>query len=216
MNNSLSITHHSRGRAQIAHKTAMKWILDLSLKYKWEYIMSVDETDPILEEYISNSKDAPYILIVNDNKTSIEAMNVAASKTQHNLIVTISDDVDCFPNWDEWLMVNLEGKEDFVVKTWDGIQSYLITMPILDRKYYNRFNYIAYPGYKHLFSDNEFTEVAHILGKVIDLQDWEHMFKHNHPIMGVTERDSIYDKNNSSWNQGENLFNERKQMNYGL
>jgi hypothetical protein len=214
--NSLSITHHSRGRAQKAHETAIKWISNLSLKYEWEYIMSVDKTDPTLEEYISNSKNSPYILIINNNKTSTEALNIAASKTQHNLIITASDDVDCFPNWDEWLIVNLEGKEDFVVKTEDGIQGRLITMPIMDRKYYNRFGYVVYPGYVHLFSDTELTEVAHMLGKVIDLRDGKHVFKHNHYIIGASEKDTIYTKNNESWNQGEILFNERKQINFGL
>lgn len=215
MINSISITHHSRNRAQMAHETAIKWILSLSLKYKWEYIMSVDETDPTLEQYIVNSKTAPYTLIINDNKSSIEAMNIAAAKTQYDLIIAISDDIDCFPNWDEWLITNLQDKEDIVVKTWDGIQNRTLTMPIMDRKYYNRFGYINNPAYQHLFADNEFTEIAHILGKVVDLQDNDHMFRHNHFLVGA-EKDSTYLKNNDSWNQGEQLFNERKQINFGL
>ena len=199
----------------MAHENANQWINNLSLKYEWEYIMSIDESDPTIDEYVSNSKNAPYKLIINNNKSSVEAANQAAKISKHDLIVYAPDDVDCFPNWDEWLLSNLKDKEDFVVKIWDGIQPQLITLIILDRMYYNRFGYALYPEYQHLFADNEFTEVAHLLGRVVDLQDEKCMFLHRHFILGYG-MDETYHKNNSSWEQGEQLFNYRKSINFGL
>jgi hypothetical protein len=64
------------------------------------------------------------------------------------------------------------------------------------------------------------TEVAHLLDKVIDLQDGVHYFIHKHWTIGVDvggiPKDEISEKNDATWNQGETLFNERKKNNFDL
>jgi hypothetical protein len=85
----------------------------------------------------------------------------------------------------------------------------------MDRIYYNRFGYIYYPEYKHLFSDTEMTDVGHLLGRVIDLQDEEYVFLHKHPCAGWS-MDDTYRKNDETWKQGEDLYYKRKENNFYL
>jgi hypothetical protein len=213
---SISIIHPSRNRPEMAFSVAEKWMENSSKEIKLEYFLSIDSDDPQLNKYKELFSRIKYIILENNNKTAIEAINIAAKETENNLIIVVSDDFDCFPNWDKWLIEKLEGKKDFIVKTSDGIQDYLITLPIMDREYYNRFGYIYYPEYKHMFCDTEMTDVGHILGRVIDLKDSEHQFIHKHYTAGLMQKDEINEKNDATWNQGEELYNARKKENFYL
>lgn len=215
--NSISIIHPSRCRPDLAFYIAEKWLNLSSKEYPIEYYLSIDTTDPTKEKYISYFSQKKAIKIVqNDNKSAIEAINNAAKLTKNNLIVVVSDDFDCFQDWDKWLFGYLQEYEDYIVKTKDGIQTHLITLPIMDRKYYNRFGYIYYPEYLHMFCDTEMTDVGHILGRVIDLQDPNYQFTHRHPVAGLMQRDEIHEKNDATWNQGEELYKLRKSHNFYL
>ena len=129
------------------------------------------------------------------------------------MFIVVSDDFSCPEHWDTLLIEALNGKSDYCVKTQDGLQPTLMTLPIMDRVYYNRFGYIYYHEYRHLFCDQEMTAVAHMLGKAISLPI---LFPHNHYTTGKFKRDSITARNNSTWQQGEKLFNERLKMDFGI
>lgn len=216
----ISIIHPSRKRPELAFETANKWLTHAVNPL--QYIISIDKDDPTAEDYINNFM--PFseqwlsrhtvAMRLSENKSSVEAINKGAEDTCNDLLIVVSDDFECFPGWDEWLLSKLEGQKDFIVKTTDTLQEWLITLPIMDRAYYNRFGYIYYPGYKHMFSDTEMTEVGHLLGRVIDLRDKEHAFLHRHPCGGFVQKDETYLRNDETWNQGEELFNERKKNNF--
>jgi len=88
-----------------------------------------------------------------------------------------------------------------------------MTLPILDRVYYERFGYIYHPDYLHMFCDQEMTAVAHMLGKAVTLPL---LFPHNHYSTGKFIMDIINLKNNATWIQGEKVFNRRKLSNFGI
>lgn len=222
---SISIIHPSRGRVVMSNETISKWIISASKTIPIEYILSVDETDPELNSYINGfealrillaNSNVSLSIIINLNNTAIEAINVAAKQTVNDLIIVVSDDFDCFQNWDLFLQEKLAGKSDYIVKTSDGIQPILITLPIMDRVYYNRFGYVYYNEYKHMFCDTEMTDVGHILGRVVDLQSNDHKFIHKHYIAGHMQKDAINIKNDATWNQGENIYRKRKSLNFFL
>lgn len=223
---SISIIHPSRNRPEMAYRVAQKWINSMSGKYDMEYIMSIDDNDSQKNEYEKNAalyffehkgkNKLTFKLLEFPNNSAIDAINNAAKLSRYNLIVVVSDDFDCFEGWDTWLMEKLKGQEDFLVKTSDGLQERLITLPIMDRKYYERFGYVYYPEYKHMFCDTEMTEVGHILGRVIDLRDDKYVFSHLHYTAGKMQKDEINEKNDATWNQGEALFNSRKEKNFYL
>lgn len=220
----ISIIHPSKGRPEMAVKTAKKWLDSIrGDKSKIEYIFSLDIDDVgMFDNYspaiktLDVSRIFKVITYRNYNRSAIDAINHAAKLSSGKLIVVVSDDFDCFVGWDIWLLSHLYDKEDYVVKTADTIQPFIITLPILDRKYYERFGYIYYPEYNHMYSDTEMSCVGHMLGKTINLSDAEHVFMHHHYSVGGMAKDAINEKNDATYPQGEKLFYERLSRKFDL
>lgn len=198
----ISILHPTRHRHEQALKTCSNWLSKADDADSIEYIFSTDSDDKF-----------PLKSFVNPNKSAIEAINKAAEISTGDLLIVVSDDTDCPEHWDALLLKELDGKEDFLVKTRDGIQPVLITMPVMDRKYYERFGYIYFSGYKHMYADSEMTSVGHLLGRVITSNL---LFDHLHYSTGKSPKDAINDKNDTTYSHGEALFNERLKNNFGI
>lgn len=208
-----SIIHPSRSRPEQAEAAIKLWLNSAKDKTQIEYILSVDHNDGHLRRYKAIAARNGVKLNIAQNKSAIEAINRAARKSEGNILIVVSDDFKCEEGWDENLLKELEDKEDFIVKTQDGIQEWIITLPILDRKYYERFGYVYFPGYQHLFCDTEMTSVADLTGRKIISQL---LFEHAHYTTGKSQKDAINNKNNATWNQGKKLYNNRKKINFGL
>lgn len=200
----ITCIHPSRARAEIANNTRKEWLLNSYNDI--EYIFSLDNDDVQGTLYEGNC-------IYNNNRSAIDAINKAAEIATGDLFVVVSDDFSCPVNWDNLLLWGLQGKSDYCVKTSDRLQPTLMTLPIMDRVYYERFGYIYHPDYLHMFCDQEMTAVAHMLGKAITLPI---LFPHNHYTTGKFQRDKITLKNNATWQQGERVFNERLKTNFGI
>jgi len=156
----ISIIHPSRARAAIANQVRTEWLNKADGIV--EYVFSLDNDDIQNTEYDGDC-------IYNNNRSAIDAINKAATVTSGELLIVVSDDFDCPEHWDTLLLWGLQGKSDYCVKTQDGLQPTLMTLPIMDRVYYDRFGYIYHPDYLHMFCDQEMTAVAHMLGKAISL-----------------------------------------------
>jgi hypothetical protein len=97
----------------------------------------------------------------------------------------------------------------------DGHQgNKLNTLCILGKKYYKRFNYIYQPEYKSLWADNEFTDVANLLEKQTYFS--EVIIKHEHPDIGIGDRDDIHLNNSKNNDVDRNLYLNRKLVNFEL
>lgn len=206
----ISLIHPSRSRPKEALTTSAAWLSRAYNSLYIEYILSLDTSDPRLNDYHDALRKQS---IVNDNRSAIQAINKAAEKATGDLLIVISDDFSCEQDWDVKLLDALHGKEDFIVKTPDGYQKTLITLPIMDRKYYERFGYIYHPDYKHLWCDTEMTVVGHMLGRVIDV---DVLFEHMHHSLGKSKKDKISEKNDATWQQGKRVFHERLKSNFGV
>lgn len=213
MQYNFTIIHPSRNRPEQAEKTIKLWLGNAKDQSKIQYILSVDHNDKYLSRYRSISEMYCVKLHIAVNKSAIQAINRAAKKSEGNIIIVVSDDFISEKDWDEKLIKELEGKEDFIVKTQDGIQDWIITLPLMDRKYYDRFGYVYFPGYQHLFCDTEMTAVADLTGRKITSQLF---FEHQHYSTGKSKKDAINAKNDATWNQGKKLYNQRKSINFGL
>lgn len=207
----ISIIHPSRGRAEIAKSVRDKWMQSADYsRSEIEYLLVVDNTDPELKSYdrVFNGD-----FLVGDHKSAIHAINEGAKTCDGEIIIVVSDDFDCPEHWDTLLIDALEGKEDFCVKTKDGIQPTLMTLPIMDRKYYERFGYIYHPDYLHMYSDQEMTAVAHMLGRNLTL---DITFPHLHYSTGKFAKDDISVKNDKTYPQGKEVFQRRLRDNFGI
>lgn len=217
-----SIIHASYGRPILAHETAMKWMQSKSMETDSEYLLSIEHNDPQLPTYMlweaapmwqtamsgETIKD-----IINKTGTSVAAINNAAKQATGDIIIVISDDFEPIPNWDLEISKAVEGKTDWILKTQDGTQPWIITLPIMDRSYYERFGYIYNPAYSHMFCDTELTHVADLLGRKLTSSL---LFKHNHYSVGGIAKDKTSIKTDKTWNSGKKVYLERFKNNFGL
>lgn len=205
----ISIIHPSRGRPEKSYDTICKWANKSSGIHSIYFLVSLDYDDPKLDDYKAMSfpileKPCFVIQYVANNRSSIQAINeVGPIAKQHDIILVLSDDTDCFENWDLALLKEVEGKTDWILKTQDGIQPYIITMPVMDRAYYNRTGYIYHPDFQHLFCDTYLTCVADITGRKITSNL---LFKHNHYSVNGTPPDDLHKRNDATWKQGQETF----------
>lgn len=215
----ISLIHPSRNRPVIAQKAYSNWLQKSSGKINIEYILSIDNDDEQLIQYLKTEKNEKTFFketqIVLDNKNALEAINNAAKISLGNIIVVMSDDFDCEQNWDEKLCELLEGKTFFCAKTKDGIQPHIITLPIIDRAFYNHFGYIYNPIYQHMYCDTEMSCVAYLMNAYIDIQK-DLTFKHNHYSIGASTFDKINEKNDRTFSTGKPIFIERLKTNFGI
>lgn len=207
----ISLIHPSRSRAKKSFTTLMKWIL--SAEDKFEIILSLDSDDSEKELYRALYMNTDAIIIENTNKSAVDAINNGAKKASGDIFIVVSDDTDCTVGWDSQIKKSVAGKSDWIAKTPDGIQSWIITMPLLDRAYYNRFGYIYHPDYAHMFCDTELTCVADLTGRKITL---DIPFTHNHYSTGRSQKDEVSIKADKTWDQGQALFIERAKRNFDL
>lgn len=227
----ISIIHPSRGRAAIAKQVYDNWMGKADKPENIEYIVSMDWTDNSWANYVDlffGEGQSKYIpqpgrqilfdnnvsMFIDHNNTAIEAINNVAKEATGDLLIVVSDDFDCPEHWDTELLKYLKGKSDFVVKTYDGLQPWIITLPIMDRVYYERFGYVYNPGYKHMFCDTEMTAVGDLLGKTILVPM---LFQHKHYSQpGGIKKDAVSVKNDNTWGQGERLYIDRIKRNFDL
>lgn len=209
----ISILHPSRGRPQKAFETTKKWIENAGCEI--EYILSLDWTDHELfvykELYFEIQSNGQ--VITNHNRSAIDAINNAAKIATGDILIVLSDDFDCPKDWGKQIIEATQGKTDWILKTPDGIQRWIITMPIMDRVYYNRFGYIYFPEYLHMFCDTELSCVADLTGRKIEANI---PFVHNHYSIGKSQKDEVSERADKTWDQGEKLFLQRYKENFGL
>jgi len=171
-----------------------------------EVIISLDADDPLLNKYL---KVFPKSL-VNKNRSAVDAINNAAKIATGEIMIVLSDDTECPRNWEMVVNKACDGKEDFVLKTFDGIQTWIVTMPILDRKYYNRYGYIYHPSYLHQFVDTHFTHVADVTKRIVWRNDI--LFPHRHKRV----MDEVYRRSDQTWNHGKKTYIQMLKQNLGL
>lgn len=115
----------------------------------------------------------------------------------------IEDMTDNFPDTDGVLWYN-DGKTEQTLNT----------LSILGRKYFKRFGYIYNSEYKALWCDNEFMEVADILGKQKYFPDI--IIRHEHPIWGYGSQDELHHRDNKLYQDDKETYLRRKGSGFGI
>ena len=217
----ISLLHPSRSRPEKSVATLNKWVSNCNNDEDIEIIISIDSDDPEYSNYCKGMflhlypvKIYPRIRIEeNKNRSAVDAINNAAKVTVGDILIVVSDDTEPLQNWDQLIKNSVGSKTDWILKTQDGIQPWIITMPIMDRVYYNRFGYIYHPDYQHMFCDTELTCVADLTGRKLTSNL---LFPHKHYSVTKEQPDAINKKADATWAQGEKLFIERYKRNFDL
>lgn len=201
-----SLLHPSRSRPNKSFDTTQSW-LNSAVGKNFDLIVSIDENDPYKDQYLniySNFNQHKVKVIVNKNTSAVDAINNAAKAAEGDILIVVSDDTGALHGWDKILNSAIGTHTDFVLKVYDGIQDWIVTMPILDRVYYNRFGYVYYPEYQHMFCDTHLTHVADALGKLIIRNDI--LIPHEHYSVRRSERDEITKRADNTFNTGRSIY----------
>lgn len=204
----ISLLHPTRSRPEKSQLTTSRWLM--RAKEQVELIVSLDSDDPSLERYKGLYPNA----LINPNKSAVEAVNVAAKRASGDILIVLSDDTECPQSWDLVIKRAVAGKTDYVLKTYDGVQDWIVTMPVLDRAYYNRFGYVYHPLYRHQFVDTHFTHVADALKKIIWRNDIT--FRHAHYSVLRQRPDRISQRADATWNEGKRTYLQMLKRNLEL
>ncbi len=195
----LLVKFPTRGRQDLFFSTFNKFH-DLSMTDQVSYLVSVDSSDLMMTHSANLQKIRSYpntTLVIGDSKSKAHAINRDINEygEEWDIIIIAADDtVPCALGWDARIIEEMEKHypdTDGVLFFNDGFWGEkLNTQCILGRKYYKRTNYIFHKDYKFLWCDNEFMDVANLLGKQTYFP--EVIIKHEHPTLGYSHAESVH------------------------
>lgn len=213
----------TRGRPERFINVLDNYINLAANKEKLYFIVSVDQDDPtVTPEFLDTtiSKHPNLIVYVGKSNNKVHAINRDMDKAPvFDILLLASDDMVPIV-WGYDLTIQNAMKKyypdtDGVLWFNDGLQGNgLNTLPIMGRKYYQRFGYIYNPIYKTAWCDNEFTEISKILGRQTYFP--EVIIEHRHFINGKAPIDSTYIKNDNGADEDTEIYKSRRKMNYGF
>lgn len=222
----ISLLHPSRGRPEKAVETSLYWHSRIGddffqTEHQLEYILSLDADDSFLSLYeLLWKRNNPYPpahkIIVNNNKSVVNATNKAAELATGDVLIYLSDDFKCPDNWVYLIANQFENvTEPLLIKVDDCLQKFeipVLTIPIMNQTLYEKLGYFWHPDYKSMFVDEDLFWTSRKLGA---LKYCPHLkFPHEHPANGKAENDETYTRSAANWEQGKAVFAKRKLMGF--
>jgi len=219
----LLIKFPTRGRRNKFLKVFNTYQKKLSGNNSVKFLISLDTDDDEMNSDVVKEVLSQYgntLVIYGNSENKIHAVNRDIDKiNEWDIVLLASDDMIPQVNgYDEVIITKMKyhyPDTDGVLFFNDGFQgNKLNTLCILGKKYYDRFGYIYYPEYKSTWCDNEFMDVANLLGKQTYFE--EVIIKHEHPDWGYGSSDEIHKSNYENLNYDKNVYNKRKEVNFNL
>ena len=187
MNLKLLFKYTTRSRPDLFERGLLSIINNISNR-NYHILVSVDIDDRSMDGMINVWRSTQNITFIAGNSLNkIDAINRDINNFSYawDVLINMSDDmvfkVKGFDAYITQPFKNLETTEiknlDKCLHFPDGNRNDLITLAVMGRTYYERFNYIYHPDYKSLWCDNEMTDVARELGcyEYIPVQIIEHL-----------------------------------------
>ncbi len=207
-----TLIHPSRQRAKKAFETHAAWNAR-AVNKDIQYILSLDNDDPELEQY--KSLFDCHILI-NDNNNLVQAVHQTIPYIKGDLVVVVSDDFDCPDKWDLLLLEEISSP-DYAIYVNDGCSfgRRVMTLPIVSKSVVDKLGYIYYPEYTGMFADDDLYQVCEAMGVLIKKNI---VFEHKHYTQKKSPNDSTYKRHNTkeSWDLGKSILARRRASNFNL
>jgi hypothetical protein len=214
----ISLIHPSRGRPNKAFQTAKKWVDTAGDMVKVEHILSIDLSDSANFEYVKLFSGFSDGLLSFHNSSVVEATNRAAKEAQGNILIYLSDDFDCFPDWGLQVQKQFENENrPLLLKVDDCLQRMdapIVTIPMMNYQLYQKLGYFWHPSYKSMFVDEDLYWTCFKIGSIKNSQHLK--FPHNHPSNGKAEDDETYKLSAQNLDQGRAVFVKRKTAGFPL
>ena len=181
--------------------------------FRPNFLFAVDTDDLTVPHYWLNTIGA---VAIGPRASKIEACNRLVEDMNWDIVVLTSDDMLCqVQGWDDIIRQDMATHfPDTDGCLWypDGHQDRLCTLPVMGRKYFDRFGYIYHPSYQSLWADNEQHQVAKGRGKL-----WRSdkvLFQHMHPGWGTAKMDPLYQANNKHDKMDRENYERRKALGF--
>ena len=211
----------TRSRPEQFFMVLDKFYAKLSGEIPYHFLITCDVDDTTMNnEHIINRLNS-YVHLTYQfgrSKSKIEAYNYGIAQQEFDILLAASDDMEPIVDGYDKIITQAMLKHfpdlDGILNYKDGYTDNSIcnVMPIVGKKFFNRFGYLYYPGYVSLFCDNEIMLVSRILNKEAIFSDV--IIRHNHPynINPVNpDYDTLYLKNNDFYRSDMNIFNSRRE-----
>lgn len=152
---------------------------------------------------------------VSDCQSKVQAVNDGVLEAKWDLLIVASDDM--IPQRKDYAKRIADLYEEFFPEG-DGVlhlndgntQRSLNTLPILDRKYFERFGYVYHPNYVSVFCDDEFQKVSESMGRSVYVDE----VVIRHEWIGGTAPDKLHRHNESFFRQDEATFRRRQKAGF--
>lgn len=148
-----------------------------------EHVLAVDEDQ--VEEFRATIEKLkiPVVLVTSPGKDSTTAYNAAAKAASGDALIVSADDVVPPRHWDSLIefAVPKDGSE-WVMHCSTGHPQHddeVIFQPIFSRATYERWGYVAWPEYRAMYADDDWTEKARAEGLVVPARHI--LLEHRHP-----------------------------------
>jgi hypothetical protein len=218
----IGLLHPSRGRAQKSYQTVMNWLAKAQETSNITVYLSLDWDDPQRQEYLDLYDERQFFDIgvslmtqINNNKSVVDATNIAAIGADEDILIYLSDDFDCPENWDylvsSYFYLKVNEESPMLLKVDDCLQKFeipVLTIPMMNQALYKQLGYFWHPAYKSMFVDCDLYEVCKKLGVLKFAPELK--FPHLHHSIGKCENDETYRASEANWVQGETIFKERR------
>lgn len=192
----IHIIHASRQRPIQASNTYHTWLREM--KEGDTYTIAIEQ------DQSSDYQGLPCVVV--PSRTAIEAFNLCAENIKsrfkpQDIVIGLSDD---FPTPCDLNLIREACDSDKILKTFDGIQKWIVTLPIIGVECYKTYGYIYPPQYKHMFADTHLTHQAEI-NNVLQIRN-DIVIKHHHYSIGGSKKDTLNDRNDKTFNEGKEVY----------
>lgn len=154
------------------------------------------------------------------SKSKVDAINRDIEYAEDwDIIICMSDDMRfTFYGFDDLIRIHFQehGLDTLCHIPDQDAKSFLATMYIAGREYYNRFGFIYNPEYLSLHCDNEVQDIAMYLGKY-RYMDCPGIIKHLNPAYGHLPKDEMFiEQQEIGWTIDQKTYERRKAKNFDL
>lgn len=210
-----SLIHPSRGRVAQAGAAIDEWRGAASGVHHYEYLLSVDADDPDRDGYAALARDRDVCLLVHHNRSIVDAVNHGARRSTGEVLVVVSDDFGCPTRWDQSIASAIGDRRNVAVLVDDGLDGRIMTLPIVDRAFYDSCGYLYFPQYISMYCDDDLTEHASQTGRLIDARHLR--FPHRHPTASGSALDDTYQRQHRplAWIEGRRVLARRRATRFG-
>ena len=217
----LLVKFPTRGRPEKFFEVLEKY-RNMSRSGRVRFVVSCDLDDETMNNEAVRNRFKSYDNVevyYGSSKTKVQAINADMLNQDFDICLLASDDM--IPQKEGYDIEIIEKMTknypdmDGVVWFSDGYQEKkLNTLVVLGKKYYDRFGYLYHPDYVSFYCDNEFMQVAFMLGKQTYVDDV--IIRHEHPDNTKDKIDMTYAVNNQHVMRDQVTFMNRSQTMFGM